>query len=86
MKEKFLSKGNIALFLIALAFTVLTGVIVSAFTLEKVNIVAAAPMGGILSMLIIGGLCEIANYKLPVGPDAGILGVVFGTLVTLLIY
>lgn len=86
MKEKFLSKGNVALFAIALVITVLAGIITAAFTEEKVNIVAISAMGGVLSMLIIGGLCEIANYKLPVGPDAGILGVVVGTLLTLLIY
>ena len=86
MKEKFLSKGNIVLFLIALAFTVLSGFVVSLFTADKVDIVAVAPMVGILAMLGIGAGCEAASLRLTDGPEPGILGVIFGTLACLALF
>lgn len=86
MKEKFLSKGNISLFAAAFIFTMLTAVLCNIFGAERLTTVFCAPMGGTLSILGIGALCEIEDLQLPVGPGAGILGVVIGALLTIIIF
>lgn len=86
MKEKFLTRGNIALFIIALAVTLITALVCNMCGAERITTVLTAPMGGILSVLLIGALYEIANQKAPMGPEPGILGVIVGTLVSLLIF
>lgn len=86
MKEKFLNKGNISLFTVAFVFTVLTAVVCDLCGAERLTTVFCAPIGGVLSVLGIGALCEIADYRLPVGPGAGILGIVVGAIITLITF
>jgi len=86
MKEKFLTRGNIALFVISFAVTLITAIIVNLCGADRISTVLTAPAGGILSVLLIGGLYEITGQKAPMGPEPGILGVVIGTLIALIIY
>ena len=86
MKEKFFTRGNIALFVIAFAVTLIAAIIVDLCGADRLSTVLTAPACGILSILLIGGLYEITGQKAPMGPDPGILGVVIGTLVTMIIY
>lgn len=86
MKVKFLTKGNIVLFLIAMAVTFITALVCSLCGAERLTVLFSGPMGGILGVLIIGGLYEICNKKAPMGPDPGILGVIAGTLVNILVF
>ena len=86
MKEKFLTRGNIALFIIAVAVTLITGLVCNLCGAERITTVLTAPMGGVLSILLVGALYEIVNQKAPMGPEAGILGVVFGTIISLIIF
>ena len=86
MKEKFLTRGNIALFLITLVVSIAVALVCNLCGADRITTVACAPMGGILSMLGIGGLYEVANAKAPMGPEAGILGVVAGLIATLIIF
>lgn len=86
MKEKFLTKGNISLFSIAFAVTLIVAVVCYFCGAERMTTLFSAPIGGILSVLIIGGLYELTSEKAPMGPDAGILGVVIATLLSLIIF
>ena len=86
MKEKFLTKGNIALFTIALVATVITALVVNLCGGERITVQFAGPMGGILGVLLIGGLYEVCNQKAPMGPEPGILGVVAGALINILLF
>lgn len=86
MKEKFLTRGNIALFIIALAVTLITALVCNMCGAERITTVLTAPMGGILVVLLVGALYEFVNVKAPMGPEPGILGVIVGTLVSLLIF
>lgn len=86
MKEKFLTKGNIALFAIAFALTVIVALVCHLCGAERITVEFAGPMGGILGVLLIGGLYEVCNQKAPMGPEPGILGVVAGAIINILLF
>jgi len=86
MKEKFLNKGNISLFAVTFLVTVLTAVICNLCGADRLTTVCCAPVGGIISVLGIGALCEIEDVSLPVSPDAGVLGTTLGLILTMIIY
>ena len=85
MKEKFLTKGNISLFSITLVVTLLVAIVCFFSGCERTTVLFSAQSGGILSMLVIGALFKIADLKSPMGPEAGILAVVFGTIISMII-
>ena len=86
MKEKFLTQGNISLFSITALMTLLVAIVCHLCGCERTTVLFSAQSGGILSMLIIGALFKIADLKSPMGPEAGILAVVFGTLLAMIIF
>lgn len=86
MKEKFFNRANISLFTVAFVATLLTAVISWVCGGERLTTVFLAPIGGVSSILGVGALCEIEDLELPVGPGAGILGVVTGALLTIIIF
>lgn len=86
MKEKFLTKGNISLFAITFVVTMFVAVICSLCGADRLTILFSAPAGGILSILTIGGLYEITDMKSPMGPEAGILAVVLGEIISMIIF
>lgn len=86
MKEKFLTRGNISLFIIALAATVIAGFVCNLCGADRITSICTAPMVGILAMLGIGAACEAASLRLTDGPEPGILGVIFGTLACLALF
>ena len=86
MKDKFLTKGNISLFVITFVVVFLTAIICALCGADRMTILFSAPSAGILSILLIGGLYEIANMKSPMGPEAGILAVVLGEILNMFIF
>ena len=86
MKDKFLTKGNISLFVITFVVVFLTAIICALCGADRMTILLSAPSAGILSILLIGGLYEIANMKSPMGPEAGILAVVLGEILNMFIF
>lgn len=86
MKEKFLTKGNTSLFIITLAVVLLTAVVCRLLGAERTTVLFSAQCGGILAMLVIGALFKIANLKTPMGPEAGILAVVLGTIFSMIVF
>lgn len=85
-EKKFLSKGNVMLFLIAVAVTMLTAVACVWLGADRTTAVMAGPMAGILAVLGIGALYDITKQQAPMGPEPGILGVVIGTIVSLMVF
>lgn len=86
MKEKFLTKGNISLLTITFLVTLITAIVACLCGGERMTVLFSAPCGGILSILLIGGLYEIADMKSPMGPEAGILGVVLGEILAMIFF
>ena len=86
MKEKFLTQGNISLFAITFAVTFLVAVVCWLCGADRTTILFSAPSAGILSILLIGGLYEIVEAKSPMGPEAGILAVVLGEILSMIIF
>ena len=86
MKKKILCRANISLFVVALIFTLATGLVCHLCGADRITTVACSAMGGVLSVMAIGLLHEIAGRSLPVGPDAGILGIMAGTAISLLAF
>ena len=86
MKEKIFCKANISLFVVAIVFTVVTGLVCHLCGADRVTTIACSPLGGVLSVMGIGLLFEIEKMEMPVGPEAGILGIVAGTIISLLVF
>lgn len=86
MKEKFLTKGNISLFIITAAVVILVAIVCRLCGAERTTVLFSAQSSGILAMLVIGALFKIADLKSPMGPEAGILAVVFGTIFSMIIF
>lgn len=85
-EKKFLSRGNVMLFLIAVAVTLIATAACVWLGADRTTAVMAGPMAGILVVLGIGALYDIAKQKAPMGPEPGILGVVIGTIVSLMVF
>lgn len=86
MKEKIFCKANISLFVVALVITVATGLVCHLCGADRITTIACSTLGGVLSVMGIGALFEIEKMTMPVGPDAGILGIVAGTLISLIVF
>ena len=86
MKNDFSARGNITLFLITLAFTVLAGFICHMFGADRVTTIACSPMGGIVSLMAVGALLEYGKVTTDTPPDWGVIGIVAGTAVSLLLF
>ena len=86
MKEKFLTQGNIALLAITLVVTILTAAVCNMLGADRLTTLLTAPMGGILGLLGVGALFEVADLKAPMGPEPGILGIVLGSIASMIIF
>ena len=86
MKEKYLSKGSIVLFTIALIVTLATALVCNHFDAEKVTIIASSAMAGIVSVMGIGALFESQRLQMPMGPESGFVGIIIGVILNLIIY
>lgn len=85
IKEKFINKGNISLFCAAMIAALLTGILCGIFG-DRTTCLAGSSIGGVLSILGVDILCDIEGLQLPVGPGAGILGIIAGVIITLIIF
>lgn len=86
MKEKYLNRGSITLFIIAFMFTLVTATICNVCDADKVTIIASAAMAGLVSVMGIGACFEIENLEMPIGPESGFVGVIIGTIIALLVF
>ncbi len=86
MKQKILTKGNIALFLLTFAMTVLAGFVTAAFTADRVNIIAVSAMGGIGALFAFGAYLDFADKDYTSGPEAGVIGTVLGVISMLIVF
>lgn len=86
MKEKILSRGNIALFLIAAVATLATALVCNICGADRITIVASGYIGGTLTVLGIGALYRMVCLIPPMGSEAGILGIITSLIVTLIVF
>lgn len=86
MKEKYLSKGSIILFVIAIVATLIAGLVCFWCGADKVTIVASSALAGIVSVMGLGACFEAAKLPMPMGPESGFVGVILGVILTLLLF
>ena len=86
MKEKYLNRGSITLFIIAFMFTLVAATICNVCGAERVTIIASAAMAGIASVMGLGACFEMENLKMPMGPETGFVGIIIGIIITLLVF
>lgn len=85
MKERFLSRGNIVLFLITMGVTLFTAWCVTLCGADRITTVVAAQMGGTAIIVAIGCLVKMFGMAF-VGADSGILGTMAGTVAVLILF
>lgn len=83
--KQILSKGNISLFVITCLLAIAVGLVVAAFSPDKVNIVASSAMAGVAVTLIIDYLGELVGMKLGC-KEASAFGVILGVIFMLIIF
>ena len=81
MKKIIISKGKVALFLICAVIAVLAGWLANLCGLDKMSVVAVAYFTSTVSVLLMGAFVKFAQRE--GGPEAGIIGVLVGSLITL---
>ena len=86
MKEKYLNRGSITLFIIAFMFTLGAATISNVCGAERVTIIASAAIAGIASVMGIGACFEMENLKMPMGTETGFVGIIIGIIITLLVF
>ena len=86
IKEKFINKGNISLFCAAMIAALLSGIVCGLCGGDRTTCLAGSSIGGVLALLGVDILCDIEDLQLPVGPGAGILGIIAGVIITLIIF
>lgn len=79
-------RGALALLLITLIASLATGIICNAFGAGRLTSIVSAQMAGALSMLIIGWLFDLCHLKPPMRADGGILGIMLGTIISLIAF
>lgn len=85
IKEK-LNKGNVSLFAVAFVAAVLAAVVISLLGGDKLSATAGAAIGGVLSLMELDLLLESEELQLPVGKEAGYLGIICGVIITLIVF
>lgn len=83
--KKWFSRANITLFAITTVATLIAAFVCHLCHAENATTVAVASMAGVASLLGIGAIFEMANLKMPMRPEAGVVGVLTGTAITLIL-
>lgn len=84
--KKFLNRNNIILFAIAFVLTLATAAVCNFCGAERVTTLLTAPAAGILGVMGVGALFEIEDMPMPMGPEAGFLGVIVAALLNIIIF
>lgn len=84
--KKFINRNNVILFAIAFMVTLATAFICCGCGAERITTLLAAPMTGVFSVMGVGALFEIEDMPMPMGPEAGFVGVIVAELLSLIIF
>lgn len=84
--EKFINRNNVILFAIAFVVTIVTAIICHCCSAERVTTLLTAPAVGVFSVMGVGALFEVEDMKMPMGPEAGFLGVIVAALLNIVLF
>lgn len=91
MKEKALAfikanRGGLVFLAITMAVTLLTALVSGLCGAEYTTLTITAMCAGTSSAVLVSALFKAANLNAPMGNEWGVLGVIVGTVLTMIIY
>ena len=84
--KKFINRNNVILFAIAFVVTIVTAIICHFCGAERVTTLLTAPAVGVFSVMGVGALFDIEDMPMPMGPEAGFLGVIVAALLNIVLF
>lgn len=82
--KKIFSVGNICLFVAALVLTFGIALIVDICGGESIDSFMSGSFAGLIGTMAFGAIAGACGYKLPEGPEAGIVGTLVGMFLVFL--
>lgn len=84
--KKFINRNNVILFAIAFMVTIIMAVVCHYCGAERVTTLLTAPMFGVISVMGIGVLFDLEDMPMPMGPEAGFVGVIVAEFLNIIIF
>lgn len=84
--KKLINRNNVILFAIAFVITLAVAVICYLSDAERITILMTAPLFGAIGVLGVGALFTMEDMKMPMGPEAGFVGVIVASLINVIVF